>query len=262
MRIYRIFTFLFLFLLLSTTVVAQQQVTQLRIKKAMPELNDDPSLYLEVFLPMDQTGLAYNNPMDVGQSALTLFADDAGTDFLAAHQKAQEELKARGYAGDDPIFRFGGFADIKDNKDLILQLNVEEAPAADAQQITIAGTLVFNFMSEEEPAVIEVTGVPVEMGYNEPGFATDIGPIRIEGGGSAQMGEKRYEKFRVIGTAVPIVGIEVIGGDDSEAIKGFWARDANEFVFSEIPQTVDLRIRYTSFKKVTVPLELKFGIGL
>jgi hypothetical protein len=41
---------------------------QLRIEKAMPALNDEPSLYQEVFIPMEETGLEYNNPIDFAQS--------------------------------------------------------------------------------------------------------------------------------------------------------------------------------------------------
>lgn len=83
MHIYRVFTFFLLFLLLNTPVVAQQ-VTQLHIEKAMPALNDEPSLYLEVFIPMEETGLEYNNPIDFAQRTLTAFTDDAGTDTDAA----------------------------------------------------------------------------------------------------------------------------------------------------------------------------------
>lgn len=257
----KIHLFILLFLLITTSALAQQ-ITELRIKKAMPELQDKPSLYVEVYIPMDMTGFGFNNPIDFDQSELTVFQDDAGTDFLAAHQAAQEKLKDRGYSGDDPIFSFGGVADYSAEKDIMLNLQVASATAADATQITIAGNIVFNFISDKEPAVLEVTGVPLEMAYDDPGFETSIGRIKIKGAGSAELGENSYEKFRVVGATAPIVGVEVIGGDDAEAVKGFWGISPHEFVFGDLPETVDLKIRYSEFKKITVPLDLKFGLGL
>lgn len=248
-------------LILLPLITTAQKVSRLEIRSAIREISSKPYIAVEVYVPMDLSGFAIDNPVDFEKSSITVFQDNTGTDFLALHKKQQGQLRAQGYTANEKIFQFGGVADYGKNKDIKVIFKANAAPAPNATEIKISGTAILNFLRGNENKVTEINNIPVEMEYDSPGIETKLGFIKIEDAGSATIEEDKYQKFRVVGGSTPIVGVEVIGGDDSDKVN-MWGMNANEFIVKDIPETVSLKISYNSFKKVEVPIDLSFSIGL
>ncbi len=249
-------------LLLSCLLLSAQQVASVNIRKGIEEIRKKPRLEVEIHVPMDMTGFEIDNPIDFERSKLEIFADDTGKDFLAAFVEKQQEQENQGYSQNEHIFSFGGVADYASGNDFMMVFTVPTDPAPAARTIHLKGNVVVNFINEGEALTAIIEDVPVEMPYNSPGHSSKIGPIRIEGRGSATIGDNKYRKFAAMGVDSPITTVEVVGGDDSEAVKGIWGSSDNTFVFSVVPETVDLKITYSTLKKKDVPIDLEFGIGL
>lgn len=234
-----------------------QHVTMLEVRK---DGGDDHRTTIEIRAPMELQGLDLDNPMDGETSGILSFTDDQGTNFLKIHEQQQAELRAQGYTTQSPM-SFGGVADYGANKDVKIRVAVDAAAAEGAGKLRIAGKAVFNFAGEGGPETLEVTDVPVEMPYDSEGFASEIGPIIISAGSSAELNDVTYRKFSVGGTENSIVSAKPVGGDDSGEVE-FWGVAPNEFVFKDVPEVVSLQIEYTPVRKVPVDFDLEFSVGL
>jgi len=248
-------------LLFTTSAAVGQQISELKVTKAIPDINSNPITSIEVYIPMNVEGFDVNNPIEYDQSEVSIFKDDTGKDLLAAHKKLTAEYKEKGYSTES-IYQFGGIADYGANKDINLVFYFKTTPAKEAKELHLKADISFNFIDESSTKGIELENVPTEMSYNSAGYKTSIGNIRIDGRGSATFGDEKYKKFSVSSKDSPIVSVEVIGGDDREKVKGIWSVSQNEFVFQEVPETVNLKVTYASFKQVNVPIDLEFSLGL
>ena len=243
--------------LAAATAAFSQEVTRLEVRK---ESGNDHRTTVEIHVPMDLQGFDRDNPMDAGQSGLSVFADDQGRDLLQIHENQQAELREQGYAT-EPAMSFGGVADYSANKDIELRIAVDAAASDEARMLRLAGKAVLNFAGEGEPETVQIIDVPVEMPYNSEGFASEIGPIIISSGGSAELNDVTYRKFTVSGTENAVIEATLVGGDDSSAVE-LWAVGANQFVLKEVPEVVTLNIEYTAVRKVPVEFDLEFSVGL
>ncbi len=251
---------LFLFSLMMITA-AGQQVSELKIKKLIPGVNSNPSTTLEIYVPMSMEGFDWDNPIDYTKSNVQVFTDDTGKDLLMVHNNIIAEHKNKGYTT-ERIYQFGGAANYGSNEDINLVFSVKTTPAQDAKELHLKASIMLNFRDDSATKSLEIEDIPVEMAYNSKGHQSTIGPIKIEGRGSATLNEKKYNIFRVVGSEIPISQVEIMGGDDSEVVKGVISLNQNDFVFSEVPETVNLKVTYSNFRKVKVPIDLKFSIGL
>lgn len=252
---------LFLFSLMMI-MASGQQVSELKIKKLIPGVNSNSSTTVEIYVPMSMKGFDWDNPIDYTKSNVHVFKDDTGKDFLLAHDQIIEEYKEKGYTT-ERIYQFGGAANYGSNEDIKLVFSVKTTPDKKAKKLYLKADISLNFMDESSTNSTEIDSVPIEMSYNSEGFKTDIGYIRVDGRGSATMDNKKYSKFAVSGVEKAIVSIEVIGGDDSDQVKGFYGKNHNEFILEEGgSETVNLKVFYSDFKQVKVPIDLAFSLGL
>jgi len=250
-----------LILLFSTSAAVGQEISELKITKAIPDVNSNPITSIEVYIPMNVEGFDINNPIEFDQSEVSIFKDDTGKDLLAAHNKLAAEYKEKGYSTES-IYQFGGIADYGANKDINLVFYFKTTPAKEAKVLHLKADISLNFIDESSTKNVEIENVPTEMSYNSKGYKSSIGMIRVDGRGSATFGDAKYQKFSVSGKDSPIISVEVIGGDDREKVKGIWGVSQNEFVFQAVPETVNLKVTYADFKQVKVPIDIQFSIGL
>ena len=243
--------------LVTASTTSAQHVTRLEVRK---ESGNDHRTTVEIHVPMDLQGFDFDNPVDAEGTGLAEFTDDQGRDLLQIHENQQAELREQGYAT-EPAMSFGGVADYNANKDIELRISVDAAASDEARMLHLAGKAVLNFSGEGEPRVVEITDVPVEMPYDSEGFASEIGPIIISSGGSAELNDVTYRKFTVSGTENSVISAKPVGGDDSAEVE-FWSVNDNQFVLKEIPEVVALQVRYTPVRKVPVEFDLEFSVGL
>lgn len=250
---------LLLILPLSGTV-SGQEVSRLEIRKAMPQVGTSGLTAVEIYLPMALDGFNVENPLDTALTRLEKFADNRGTDLLAQHKIRKQANEERGFPAPDPI-TFAGVGDWGNDRDIKLLINVVDTPSSGATGLHITGDVVLNFAAEGEPSALQVEGVPVDMGYDAQGFDSPIGRLLIQDGGSASRDDVTWHKFLVSSADSAIVGVTVVGGDDSGEVP-FMGLESNAFVFREPPATVDLNIHYQDQKKVRVPLDISISLGL
>ena len=243
--------------LVNASATSAQQVTRLEVRK---ESGNDHRTTVEIHVPMDLQGFDFDNPVDAEGTGLAEFTDDQGRDLLQIHENQQVELREQGYST-EPAISFGGVADYSANKDIELRISVDAAASSEARMLRLVGKAVLNFAGEGEPEAVEISDVPVEMPYNSEGFASEIGPIIISSGGSAELNDVTYRKFTVSGTENAIIEATLVGGDDSSEVE-FWSVGANQFVLKEVPEVVTLNIEYTAVRKVPVEFDLEFSVGL
>ena len=240
-----------------SSAASSQQVTRLEIRKDGAQ---DRRTTVEIRVPMDLQGFDFDNPVDAEGTGLAEFTDDQGRDLLQIHENQQAELREQGYTTQPPM-SFGGVADYSANKDIKLRIAVDVAASDEARMLRLVGKAVLNFAGEGEPEAVEIIDVPVEMPYNSEGFASEIGPIIISSGGSAELNDVTYRKFTVSGTENSIIEATLVGGDDSSEVE-FWSVGANQFVLKEVPEVVTLNIEYTAVRKVPVEFDLEFSVGI
>jgi hypothetical protein len=245
---------------------AAQEILKLELKKPAPEQIDRPRTFLEIHLPMDLDGLDLGTPFDEERSSLELMQDDQGHDLLAMHQeiKAQGSVKTpsggvRAFSRPPPILQFGGVADESNNKNILLQVSVLAVPSSGATRIELAGRAVLNFIAESAPSELQLEDIQVKSDYGEQHFDSEIGPIGIRTRTMRSVGSNVFREYSVRSTENPLVGIEVIGGDDSG---DYPLAHSGDILLKDPPRPVSLLIRYGKYEKREVPLELDFSIGM
>ena len=128
-------------------------------------------------------------------SAVTVFADDAGTDFIAEHNAIQEawreETERLAQQGtvrfssrmERPLLRGGSPAD--DTSGFVVRIGSLAAPASDSEALHLAGTLVYEASSTDTTLLtIEVADLRRAADQGEP-IAFDGGTLTLRRDGSS-----------------------------------------------------------------------------
>lgn len=239
---------------------AAQEVSRLEIRKAMPEAGASGKTSVEIYLPMDLQGFNLENPLDPTLTRIETFADDNGTDLLGQHKLRKRENEERGFPTPAPL-TFAGVGDWKNDRDIKLALSVVDTPATGATRLRLVGEVVLNFAAEGAAETALVEDIPMQNTHADNGFPSPLGELQIQGGGSASRDDVTWHKFLLSSDDSAIVGVSVVGGDDSGEVQ-FWSLEPNAFVFREPPATVSLEVRYHGQKKVHVPLDMNISVGL
>lgn len=250
----------FLLPLALANTAAAQEVSRLEIRKAMPQVGESGRTAVEVYLAMDLAGFNLENPIDPAMTRLETFADNLGTDLLAQHKVRKRENEERGFPAPDPV-AFAGVGDWSNDRDIKLAISVVDTPSAGATELRLAGEVVLNFAADGEAGTALVEDIPMPSGHADSGFASPLGELQIKDGGSASRDDVTWHKFLVSSDSSAIVGVSVVGGDDTDEVS-FWSLEPNAFVFREPPATVALQLRYHGQKKVRVPLDMSISLGL
>lgn len=245
---------------------AAQEILKLELKKPAPEEIDRPRTFLEIHFPMDLDGLDLATPFDEKRSSLELMQDDQGHDLLAMHHeiKAQGAVTTpsggtRAFGRPPPTLQFGGVADESNNENILLQFSVLAVPSSGATRINLAGRAFLNFIAESVPSELQLEDIQVNSGYGEQRFESGIGPILIESRSMRSVGSNVFREYSVRSLEKPVVGIEVIGGDDSD---DYPLAHSGDILLKDPPRPVSLLIRYGEYEKREVPLDLDFSIGM
>ena len=249
-------------LLLVAAPASSQQVSQLEIHRNLEGIGQQGRTRVEVHLPLDLAGLNLDEPIDKDATRVTSFADDQGLDLLLQHRKVQRSNVDRGYDWITAL-RFVGIADRRNNRDVKLSVTSSDAPSPAASRLSLSANVVFNFTNDSNRSSVVVEQFPVPDGSGRSRFDSAIGPVSAELAGIAQRNETEWRRFTVTVQGVSILGVKVVGGDDS-ATMPFAPGDASagEFVISDGRESVDLEITFAGHRKLEFPLNLEFGIGL
>ena len=245
---------------------AGQEILKLEFSKPAPEEIGRPRTFLEIHLLMDLDKLDVGNPFDDERSSLELMQDDQGHDLLAMHNeiKARSSVTTpsggrRAFSKPPPTLRFGGVADESNNENILLRVSVLAVPSLGATRVRLAGRAVLNFISEAVPSELQIDEISLDTeSFSDQRIDSEIGPILISPGRHLYAGSNELREFSVHGLEKPILGVEVIGGDDSD---GFPLIISGDFALGK-PRTVSLRLRYGEYEKREVPLDLDFSIGM
>lgn len=251
----------------SATPDSGPEILKLEISKPAPEEIARPRTFLEFHLPMDLDGLDVGNPFDEEQSSLELMQDDQDHDLLAMHRENAKQTSVktpsggiRAFGRPPPTLQFAGVADETNNRNILLRISVLAKPSPAATRIALSGRAVLNFIAEGVPAELRIDDVKLKAGsHQDQRFDSEIGPVVIRSGRWLSVGSDQWREFSVHSTEKPIVGVEVIGGDDSEDVPFAISGD---FALKEPPEPISLRIRYGEYDKREVPLKLDLSIGM
>ncbi|MFO8005704.1 hypothetical protein [Thioalkalivibrio sp.] len=243
-------------------VANAQEVSQLEIRKSLDRVGQQARTRVEIYVPMDLQGLNFDDPIDKDLTRVTEFSDDQGRDLLKQHRKVQHSNIERGHAW-LPALRFSGIADLRNDRDVKLVVTSSDAPSPAAIRLSLAADVVFNFTDEAERSSATIHQLPVPDGSGRSRLDASIGPVSVQYVGSAQLNETEWRRFAVTVPGVSILKVEVIGGDDAASLPfAFGDARAGEFVISDGREFVDVEITFAGHRKVTVPLDLDFAIGL
>ncbi len=240
-----------------------QQVSQLEIHKNLKELDQQGRTRVEIYLPLDLEGLDLDDPIDKNATRVTSFGDDQGLDLLQQHRKVQQSNVDRGYDWITAL-RFVGIVDRRNNRDVKLSVTSSDAPSAAASRLTLSANVVFNYADYAARSSVVVEQFPLP---EHPGRSTrldsDIGTVSLEMIGSSQLNDMEWRRMTVTVPGVSILGVEVIGGDDSDSLPiKFADASAGEFVIRDQREFIDIEIMFAGHRKIDFPLNLEFAIGL
>lgn len=241
---------------------SSQEVSQLEIRKSLEQIGQHARTRVEIYVPLELAGLNIDDPIDKERTRVTRFSDDQGLDLLLQHRKIQQGNVQRGHAW-VPALRFSGIADLRNNRDVKLSIASSDAPSPAASRLILSADVVFNFSDEAERSSTLIGQVPVPGGSGRSRLDSAIGPLSVQMVGSAQLNETEWRRFRVTVPGLSILHVEVIGGDDSDSLPfAFGDGHPGEIVISNDRKFLDLDITYAGHRKVKVPLDLEFAIGL
>lgn len=252
-------SFLTIALIILALCIQAQTVSRLELVKGNEK--NYPRTNIEIFISMDLEGLNLNDPVDNDGSEITLLQDDTGKDLLKDHREAMKEFIEQGRASAQ-VLRFYGIADYAANKDVILMANLITLPGSAARTIQLQGEVVFNFIDEANE--LTETFKIIKADKPDPkGVKTSIGAINIESVGELEISGMTYYKFRVVGLETPVINAELIGSDEKITLKlqNSGLHDG-EFAIKEVSDNMEVKITYAATRKVKVPIDLNFSIGL
>ena len=215
-----------------------------------------PGTLVSVLVVLDEGGIIR---LDSNKSKLAKFADDKGTDLLAAKP-----------AGDSfnsgPI---GAFPKIsKDQKAILVDLQAAAAPAAGAKSLTLEGSLSFTVGKDQEAVKQEKVAARKDASFKVGGLE-----FKIKEAGKNEFGDDpmrisleskdglKVAKIRFFDSA----GTEIESRLDSHGVMsmGDEATHSWDFALKKLVQTVTVEVAV--WKKVTVvdvPLKLGVSAGL
>lgn len=248
--------------LLTPASAVPQQVSQLEVHRGLDRIGQTGRTRVEIYLPMELEGLNLDDPIDMDETRVTSFTDDQGLDLLQQHRTVQQSNVERGYVW-VPALRFSGVADRRNERDVRLEITSSRAPSPDAERLVLSANVVFNFTDETRRSSTSISELPVPGSSGRTWHDSDIGRVSIQLVGSIQSNETEWRRFAVTVPGVSILEVDVIGGDDADTLPVvFGDARAGEFVIIEGREFVDIDIAFAGHRKVRVPLDLEFSIGL
>ncbi|MGB5404944.1 MAG: hypothetical protein WBN13_13300, partial [Robiginitalea sp.] len=179
------------------------------------------------------------------ESKFTKFQDDTGHDFL---------MSGKGYLAAESYEAFNSY-----NSRVDFNLSFEGTPAKGARELTLEGV----FILEVEKEGSEEVNTKLKMPGDNASIvtATDHGSMEIWNDGEASTDTDTYTIFR-IASDLPVKSISVVGGDDTEEANALGVGiEANQFVFKNQPEEIEVKITFGQIEKLEIPLDLTFGIG-
>lgn len=234
----------------------------MEIHKPLAQIGQQARTRVEIHLPLDLEGFNLYDPIDKDRTRVTSFTDDQGLDLLQQHRKVQQSNVDRGHAW-VPALRFSGIADRRKNRDVKLTITSSDAPSPAASRLMLSADVVFNYTDKAEPSTATIDQVPVPGGSGRGRFDSTIGPIYLQMVGSFQINDRGLRRFLVTVPGLSILQVEVIGGDDSHLLPtAFDDAHAGELVVSDGREFIDIEITYAGHRRVKIPLDLDFAIGL
>ncbi|MGB5509956.1 hypothetical protein [Robiginitalea sp.] len=198
---------------------------------------------LSLAIPIAE-GQTYSR-LNLGESTITKFQDDTGHDFLAS---------GKGYLAAESYESFDSY-----NSRVDFNLSFEGTPAKGARELTLEGV----FILEVEKEGSEEVNTKLKMPGDNASIvtATDHGSMEIWNDGEASTDTDTYTIFR-IASDLPVKSISVVGGDDTEEANALGVGiEANQFVFKNQPEEIEVKITFGQIEKLEIPLDLTFGIG-
>lgn len=233
-------TTLICFLLCGVLGYSQAELKGLSITK-QNELSKRTNLDLIIPVEAGQTFFRLN----MTTSEVKKLQDDTGFDFLTAR---------KGFLVDESYASFDGY-----DSQVNLRLSFEGVPAKGAKTLHLTGTFILEL--QKEGSQVASTKLRMPGSDSKAVTSTEFGDIEVWASGSASTDEVEYLIFH-IEAPLPVKSVKVLSGDDSAEVSAMGiGLEADQFVFKNEPEEIEVEIVFAQIEYIKIPVDLSFGIG-